>query len=48
MPIPDSDIEMHQDEMVGEPMQEMSDMPQEGQGDEDFDYSDFELDDEDI
>ncbi len=49
MPIPDSDIEMHQDEMVGEPMQEMGDMPmEESQGDEDFDYSDFELDDEDI
>ena len=49
MPIPDSDVEMHQDEMVGEPMQEMGDMPmEEGQGDEDFDYSDFELDDEDI
>lgn len=48
LPIPDSDVEMHQDEMVGEPMQEMGDMPQEGQGDEDFDYSDFELDDEDI
>lgn len=48
MPIPDSDVEMHQDEMAGEPMQEMGDMPQDGQGDEDFDYSDFELDDEDI
>lgn len=48
MPIPDSDVEMHQDEMAGEPMQEMSDMPEDGQGDEDFDYSDFELDDEDI
>lgn len=48
MPIPDSDVEMHQDEMAGEPMQEMGDMPEDGQGDEDFDYSDFELDDEDI
>ena len=49
MPIPNSDVEMHQDEMSGEPMQEMGDMPmEEGQGDEDFDYSDFELDDEDI
>lgn len=48
LPIPDSDVEMHQDEMAGEPMQEMGDMPEDGQGDEDFDYSDFELDDEDI
>lgn len=48
LPIPDSDVEMHQDEMAGEPMQEMGDIPQDGQGDEDFDYSDFELDDEDI
>ncbi len=49
MSIPDSDVEMHQDEMVGEPTQEMGDMPmEETQGDEDFDYSDFELDDEDI
>lgn len=41
--------EMHQEEMVGEQMPEMGDAPQEeAQGDEDFDYSDFELDDEDI
>ena len=40
-------MEMHSDEM--EPMHEMGDIPQEeAQGDEDFDYSDFELDDEDI
>ena len=46
-PISEKEMEMHSDEM--EPMHEMGDMPQEeAQGDEDFDYSDFELDDEDI
>lgn len=40
--------EMPHEEMPQEPLQEMGDVPQEGQGDEDFDYSDFELDDEDI